>query len=256
MTGTRPALASLPLGLIRRSLLAHADGRHDVTSSVLWLQGLSLYCDLRRPADRPDLTGLDCQDDLARLDAVQLDWLRRQQGFAGHCTLHHDVANWHRTIDLEPHGRQPDAGRLHWVDDVLVETGVHEPYLEHWEPPPMPAPGALIGGAVLSRTDSGGHGTPGTAILVRVGDWFGFARDGGLPASAHAPEGFDREISLGRIIRQRWLISASNLPYREGVDLAATAGAGGVAVAAAEPDGTPIRQHWPAVNVEGELGLG
>src|SRR4051794_34826632 len=54
MTDTRPALATLPLGLIRRSLLEHADGRHDVTTSVFWLQGLSLYCDLRRPADRPD----------------------------------------------------------------------------------------------------------------------------------------------------------------------------------------------------------
>jgi hypothetical protein len=41
-------------GLWTRSLIILPDGTGDATSVVSWLQGLSLYADLRIPAGRPD----------------------------------------------------------------------------------------------------------------------------------------------------------------------------------------------------------
>ena len=122
-------------GLWRRTLLVAADGSHDTGTDVLWLQGITAYVDSR--------------------------------GFAG--TLHQrdDVFEWHRDVDVQPPGAFPDAGVMHWDGQTLVETGLHEDYVEHWvreAGPTVPC------GAVFVR---GPHGGPG--LLVRVGDLFGWA---------------------------------------------------------------------------------
>ena len=121
-------------GLWRRSLLIDANGAGDTSAGVTWLQGDTAYVDSR--------------------------------GFAGHLECTGDVFHWHRDVDLEPPGQFPDAGKVHWEGDTLVETGVHEDYVEHWvrDEGPMEQ-----GGAVFLRAPDAGD-----AVLLRVGPWFGW----------------------------------------------------------------------------------
>lgn len=125
-------------GLWRRTLLVGADGTRDTGTDVVWLQGLTRYVDSR--------------------------------GFAGTLTQNSDVFSWHRDVDVEP-GELPDAGRMRWEADTLVETGVHETYEEHW----IRECGATEpAGALLL---SAGSGAP--AVLVRVGGLIGWATAAG-----------------------------------------------------------------------------
>ena len=94
------ALIAECTGLWRRTLLIDADGSRDTGGDVRWLQGITAYVDSR--------------------------------GFAGPLHQRGNVFEWHRDVDLEPPGPFPDAGAMHWDGDVLVETGVHEDYVEHW----------------------------------------------------------------------------------------------------------------------------
>jgi hypothetical protein len=125
-------------GLWRRTLLIESDGARDATTSVTWLQGITGYVDSR--------------------------------GFAG--TLHQrgDVFEWHRAVDLEPPGPFPDAGSMHWDGRTLIETGVHENYVEHWVRDEAPAEPC---GALFLTAPDGGAG-----LLVRVGRRFGWAGGG------------------------------------------------------------------------------
>jgi hypothetical protein len=134
---TAPAIADCG-GLWRRSLLIDADGTHDTGGGVSWLQGITAYVDSR--------------------------------GFAGHLHQSGNVFQWHRDIDLEPPGPFPDTGTMHWDGEVLVETGVHADYVEHWvrdRVSTMPV------GAVVLRAPDGGEG-----LMLRVGDLFGWASSG------------------------------------------------------------------------------
>ena len=60
---------------------------------------------------------------------------------------------------------------MRWDGDTLVETGVHEDYVEHW----VRDAGAddAVRGGVPVRGPDGGAG-----LLVRVGDLFGWAGGG------------------------------------------------------------------------------
>lgn len=125
-------------GLWRRTLLVGVDGARDTGTDVMWLQGPTGYVDSR--------------------------------GFAGAVTQNGDVFSWSREVDVEPTG-QPDAGRMLWEAETLIEIGVHERYEEHWireygagEP----------AGALLLSSDSGTR-----AVLVRVGDLLGWATPAG-----------------------------------------------------------------------------
>ncbi len=122
-------------GRWRRTLLIEADGTRDTEPGVLWLQSLTAYVDSR--------------------------------GFAG--TLHQqaDVFEWHRDFDATTPVPHPDAGVMHWDGDVLVETGVHEPYVERWVREPGEA------GPTGALRLSGPAGA--SALLVRVGAMFGWA---------------------------------------------------------------------------------
>jgi hypothetical protein len=125
-------------GLWRRALLIESDGTRDASAGVTWLQGITGYVDSR--------------------------------GFAG--TLHQrgDVFEWHRDVDLEPPGPFPDAGSMRWEGRTLIETGVHENYVEHWvrdEVSDEPC------GALFLTAPDGANG-----LLVRVGPQFGWARAG------------------------------------------------------------------------------
>lgn len=125
-------------GLWRRTLLIDADGSRDTGGGVRWLQGATAYVDSR--------------------------------GFAGRLHQRGDVFEWHRDVDLEPPGPFPDAGAMRWDGDVLVETGVHENYVEHWVRDDGSA-GAY--GAAFLRAPDGADG-----LLLHVGDHFGWAGGG------------------------------------------------------------------------------
>lgn len=127
-------------GLWRRSLLIDATGTGDTSAGVLWLQGDAAYVDSR--------------------------------GFAGHLERTGDVFHWHRDVDFEPPGPFPDTGRMHWEGDTLVETGVHEDYVEHWV---RDDESTGPSGAVFLRAPDGGDG-----VLLQVGPWFGWVGAGAV----------------------------------------------------------------------------
>jgi hypothetical protein len=167
------------IGLWRRTLLIDTDGSRDTTTDVRWLQGITAFVDLRRP--------------------VPAD-LAAQDGFAGWLSQDDDVFVWSRFAGLQPAGEHPDAGRMHWDGDILVETGVYAEYVEHWVLEPAPGPCWAL---TLAATDA-------QALLVRVGTHFGWAQatTGGV------------EISLGTVSGQTWQVTDSSDPVRHGVDLA------------------------------------
>jgi hypothetical protein len=212
-------------GLWTRSLLVQPDGSRDTATSVAWLQGPSLYIDLRQPAGRPDFSHITSLADLTPADCA---WLATQQGFAG--TLRQDGAffEWVRELDFQPPAG-PDAGRLFWQGGILVETGRYADYLEHWHR----APTLLSPGGALRLL--GPDGRP--AMLVRTGGDFMFARArhpdmlltgislpeciAGAATLQAAQALLDCEISQGRITNGFWRITRSTLPFREGAILAA-----------------------------------
>jgi hypothetical protein len=126
-------------GLWRRTLLVESDGSQDFGTDVAWLQGITAYVDTR--------------------------------GFAGRLHQHDDVFEWQRLIDIEPPGPFPDAGRMRWEAGVLIETGVHEDYTEHWARDDGPAAPCW---AVFARD----------AVLLRAGDRFGWADPTGVVLGA------------------------------------------------------------------------
>lgn len=197
-------------GLWRRRSITWPDGRRDDTTTVYWLQTASAFVDIRIPAaPRRDRTPLG---------------LARQGGFAGWTELAADRCRWHRQIDFQPPSGRPDEGRLYRLDGVLVEEGVHEPYVEVWE-----RVGAGAGAVRVERAAEG-------EMLVACGDAFLFARDrprvlpqaASLEALVRAATGdeeiaalLDCEISFGLRAGGRvpWEIRLSTLPRREGAPL-------------------------------------
>ena len=163
------------VGPVRRTLLVAADGSRDTTSTVVWLQGPSLFVDVRLPADEPAaLARLDGPADLGAAPAEVLDALAAREGFAGRFHLDGDLARWDRLVDWRPSTGVPDEGTLTRQGDVVVETGVHAPYVEHWHPE---NPAGTDAAAVLLHEERTGR----TGVLVRVGDRFGLARGRASP---------------------------------------------------------------------------
>jgi hypothetical protein len=161
-------------GLWRRSLLIDAVGSRDTGGGVQWLQGLTGYVDSR--------------------------------GFAGRLHQSGEVFEWHRDVEIEPPGPFPDAGAMHWDGNVLVETGVHEDYVEHWVRDEGPT-GAC--GAGFLRASDGAAG-----LLVRVGDLFGWAGAGAVVIGAvGGPEWGELAITLSdnevHVNGVRWNIQRS-----------------------------------------------
>ena len=117
------------LGLWERSLIAWPDGRQDTTTFVAWLQGPSLFADLRQPANPPSFDGVSCLDDL---QPQHLDWLVQQEGFAGRFLRDGDAFEWRRIIDFQCPSDVADAGYLAFSDGILVERGRDIPYIRTW----------------------------------------------------------------------------------------------------------------------------
>jgi hypothetical protein len=242
MTATISPLLGELTGVWRRTLLVDDAGREDERSDVVWLQAGSSFVDLRRPPGRPSFDRVAGVSDLG--DA-QREWAMGHQGFAGTLVVTGGVFEWRRAIDLLPPGPVPDAGRLRLESGLLVETGVHADYIEHWVPQPVtPSP-------VWTMRLRDNESRP--ALLIRVGDHFGWAR-GRLPRAQE--DFFDCEIALGRITGASWRIEASSLPFREGDHLAPRLVDGVLETAdRSSHDGSPTRRSWLIEDEEGGARL-
>ena len=162
-----------------RTLLIRPDGTRDETTSVTWLQGRTMFADLRQPAGERDPA--------------------TQEGFAGVLVDDGECVMWQRRVDCRPPSPHPDVGRLWFEGDTLVERGRDIPYVEHWRRE-IEVPAVECWGAMLR--DAEGR----AALVVQAGSAFMFAR-AGTPT----------EVSLGRVGPDGWIIDRSTLPMREGV---------------------------------------
>ena len=168
-----PVLADCA-GLWRRTLLIESDGSRDTGTDVRWLQGATGYVDSR--------------------------------GFAGTLHQHGDTFEWHRDVDLKPPGPFPDAGSIRWDGATLIETGVHENYVEHWV---RDAGSSEPCGALFLTAPGGGAG-----LLVRVGGMFGWAGAGDVVIDAVGASRWNAlviDTASGRVQANgvRWVVGSS-----------------------------------------------
>jgi hypothetical protein len=191
-------------GLWTRSLILWPDGRRDTTTAVAWLQGTSLYIDLRQPAGRPDFSAVTKLRDLT---AGQIAWLATQEGFAGVLEREDEYFVWRREIDFQPQALYSDAGTLRLEADYMVEEGRDIAYVEHWHL--NPRYGANPRWGIRLRDPKSAR----TGMILRVGPLFMMAisREQTLPPHLHltecvslvptisaAQDLVDCELSLGR----------------------------------------------------------
>jgi hypothetical protein len=244
----------------RRSLIVWPDGRRDDTSAVDWLQGPTLYIDLRRPADRPDFAAMPRLDDLG-WNAVT--WLARQEGFAGRLQFDGECFEWERVIDYQPKSVTPDIGRLWLENGVMIEQGRDIPYVEHWHRQDgARAPCAAV------RLRQQGQDSEG--FIVRLGPTFMYARartvatQAGLSLSecvararslTYARALIDFEISIGRIEASGWIITRSTLPFRERQQLtiAAPVSRERIRITDIAASGDATVRDWDILEAEGDV---
>jgi len=253
-----PPLADMP-GMWRRSLIIHADGARDSTTQVRWLQGPSLFVDLRQALELPDFLQVRCLNDLSAEDCAQL---ALQQGFAGHFGFDGECFEWLRRIDFQPAG-PPDAGRLWWEEETLIEAGRDVPYVEHWQRDPTVVTRPLA--ALRLRDPLTGVG----AIAVHVGTVFMFARERqlALPAAASLTECvagaaslpaarsmLDCEITLGSAGFGANIILASTHPWRVSAYFQLACADSTVGTLDVDATGAAMPRRWEVIESEGDPG--
>jgi hypothetical protein len=249
-------------GLWLRSLIVRPDGAPDTTSWVGWLQGPSLFIDLRVPAGRPSFGGVRCLRDIT---ATQAAWLASQEGFAGRLERDGGYFVWQRLMDFRPKATVVDSGLLRLENGVMIEEGRYVPYVEHWDL--VPGPRSPLAAARLREIASGRDG-----FLIRAGASFMYARAGDsafLPAGTELRRWVEAagsleakreliacEISYGSASPNGWVIERSSLPYREGARLDPAISRGmthGCRTADVGEDGRATVREWEIVEIEGDM---
>jgi hypothetical protein len=247
MTATAPRESSPLLhdltGVWCRTLLVDEQGHRDDSSEVVWLQAGSSFVDLRRSAERPSFAGIA---GVADMSGAQREWAMSHQGFAGTLVETDGTFEWRRSIDLQPPGPVPDAGRLRHDSGLLVETGLYADYTEFW----LPRAATTVPAWTMRLRDEEDR----PALLIRVGDHFGWAR-GRLPHATPGTDFFDCEIALGRITGASWRIAASSLPFREGDSLAPKLAGSVLVTADRSRDGHVTARSWQVEDEEGGARL-
>lgn len=249
--------ASDTYGLWERSVITWPDGRRDETTYVGWLQGPTLFADLRQPIDAPSFKGVSCLNDLT---TQHFAWLASQEGFAGRFVHCGDAFEWQRLIDFQCTSIYSDIGYLEFQGDILVETGRDIPYVEHWHRSSLD----FHPHYALRMVDQTGR----QGFIVRAGSIFMYVRDrvkplefdASLPdlvgnaTAAEARTLLDCEISLGRVRGEAWIIQRSSLPYRIGKDLAASVSPDRTSARVSDvtDDGTPFVRDWAIAEIDGE----
>ena len=197
---------------------------------------------------------------------AHLDWIARQDGFAGKLLVSDGVFEWRRDIDFQPAGPIPDRGRLIRDGDLMIEEGYHSSYIEHWHPELN-----IRTPAYALRLRDSVNGCAGR--IVRVGTVFMYARGrvAGLPRApdlagciagagslAEAQDMADCEISFGSVSGAGWTIVQSTLPFRQGRELGLRLStdrrrARTMDLAA---DGRQAPRSWAVTAIEGRPSLG
>lgn len=242
-------------GLWERSVITWPDGRRDETTHVGWLQGPTLFADLRQPINAPSFKSVSCLNDLT---AEHFVWLASQEGFAGRFVRCGEAFEWQRLIDFQCTSVYSDVGYLEFQDDILVETGRDIPYVEHWHR----ALRDVLPHYALRMIDQTGR----QGFIVRAGAIFMYVRDrvkpldfdASLPdlvcnaTAAEARALLDCEISLGRGQGDAWTIQRSSLPYRVGKDLSASFSPDRMSVQVSDitDDGQPFMHNWTIVEID------
>lgn len=206
----------------QRVALEEPDGSGDITTTVHWLQTGRAYGDIRVPAG----AAVGSVNEFEDLTPAAARLMARREGFAGSFKVDGALGRWERRIDFSPAASGPDEGWLARHRRMMVETGRHRNYVEHWW-----SHGHADDVETLVDTD--------TTILVRAGPVFVFAQErrpepvapGSLVARVDEAAGrddrpalrrlLDCEISFGTITtagtgERVWRITASTLPWREG----------------------------------------
>jgi hypothetical protein len=246
-------------GLWQRSLIRWPDGRCDTTTAVRWLQGPSLYLDLRQPLGRPDFKSVQS---LADLSDAHIEWLVRQEGFAGRLSFDGVYFEWGRDIDFQPKAMYSDCGRLWYENDYVVEEGRDIPYIEHWHG--SIDGDASIGAAMRLQSTDGDR----SGCIARVGDMFMYARGRGIampdlpdlrrcvqaaPTRTDLLHLLDCEISFGHV-GAGWHIEHSSLPFREGEMLSPQSLQGRhLQTTDVDIEGRALARRWRIVESEGEM---
>jgi len=247
-------------GLWRRSLLERADGSRDTGTWVRWLQGATRFADLRQHPLGSGLAGVRARSQLSREQCLEL---AHQEGFAGVLSADGRICEWHRTIDFQPDCGRSDAGSLHWEGAVLIERGRDVPYLEHWHRESDAASSPVWALDLIPALAAERGGSGGQAMLLRVGNWFMFARDRTqrLPTGSTLVECVSRaatldaaqvlvdcEISFGAVAADaRFCILRSSLPWRVNDALDPQLVEGTLSIEDRGPDGAPLRRRWEII---------
>jgi hypothetical protein len=205
----------------RRTLLETPEGR-DVDSSVYWLQTEHWHADLRVPAGRPDFTQVQS---LNQCTPLHLQWLLRQEGFAGITQVDGEFCEWHRRMDYRS-GVCRDIGDMRFREGFLEEFGIERPYREQWQHEPL-----------AFRRFSAKCMRPGAPqqLLLRAGEFFMHVRPHNMRhedarhlwtlVDAHSAnlndmrQLADFEISFGKHQDGELRILLSTLPWLEGAVL-------------------------------------
>lgn len=243
-------------GLWRRLLISIPGDPVDTLTQVDWVQGLTLFVDLRQPMAAHAAVAASCLDELTREECVVL---AQQEGFAGRFILAGDAAEWVREIDFQPPLGLGDRGRLETHGELVIEHGLEADYIEYWQR----EAGTHDGWAArLQGLDDGQH-----AILVRCGNRFGFAR-GGRPSLkpgeclvqqivgaelAEARRLLDREVATGTVHVDGWRIDRSTMPWRVGAVLLTGADLTGeqLVIGDIDENGQTIARRYSLTEIEG-----
>lgn len=153
-TGTPAQISDLG-GVWRRDLI-ETPARRDSDSQVFWLQGKTLFGDLRVEPDG-------------------------QVAFSGRLTQDSSVFSWNMDLMSFDPPEFPDAGRLEWHGSDLWEYGVHQDYTELWRSAGQIQSGDFAmwlsndGGRLAARLKIGGFdfaqigmsGSPATSAMIQ-----------------------------------------------------------------------------------------
>lgn len=216
-------------GVWQRTLLQTPEG-NDTATTVYWLQTARWHADIRIPAHRPDFSSVRS---LAECSPAQLAWLACQQGFAGVTTVSaampKETCKWHRLIDFQPPAVLADAGYMSFEPGLLVETGVHADYLEHWRRLAHSDDGVAVMRKTAGRD---ARAMPAEFLMVagryvmhvrdRASGWLQGIRPDTALSELVTPHQFgllDLEISFGERTGSGWRVRHSTLPWREGRDV-------------------------------------
>jgi hypothetical protein len=218
-------------GVWRRTLLQTPDAI-DTSTTVFWLQTSRWHADIRLPEGRPDFAGIRS---IAECGPLHIDWLARQQGFAGITAVSADAAGtetcqWHRLVDFQPPPAAPDAGTMRFDGDALTETGIHADYLETWQR----LTDSTRGHATLQLLDAQGQPASPMRLLLVAGNHVMHVRGRAAAWPASVAPGtpladvvaagqvdlLDFEISFGQRSPDGWTVARSTLPWLENTSIA------------------------------------